>query len=150
MACQTPGHIRPGEAVRRGDVPGLCQGLPHQDPHGQIPQRLRPPRHLEGYVPCRLPILPFPPSILVKHVKMVHLYATFLFSTPNMLLLFTTCRRWQREGTRCVLPQGGGVHEGVRGVGRRQADPLLHVHRRLRRGLHPHASLRLRHPPQPR
>ena len=48
-----------------------------------------------------------------------------------------------REGSGRLLPQGRGVHERVRAVGRRAADSLVHVHRRLRGGLHPHHAVRL-------
>mmetsp|Transcript_14592 Transcript_14592/g.57401 ORF Transcript_14592/g.57401 Transcript_14592/m.57401 type:complete len:335 (-) Transcript_14592:163-1167(-) len=54
-----------------------------------------------------------------------------------------------REGASRVLPQGGHRHHRGGDVGRRQADPFVHLHRRLRRGYHPSHEVRLRRARQP-
>ena len=65
-------------------------------------------------------------------IELSYYIIVFVIMTIHVCI-YILCR-WAREGTRSFLSQGCGVHEGVRGVGGRQADPLLHVHRRLRRG----------------
>ncbi len=137
LASQTSGHLRFGETVRGGDVPGLCQGLPHSDSHGQIPQCVWPSRHLEGYV---MHFACFSISFVFVALQRVcfcpHLRNTsgtdtsaFTFLSALTMTFILFLFRWSREGACCFLPQGRGVHEGVRGVGRRQADPFFHVHR---------------------
>ena len=44
VACSASRYLRSGEALRRGDGHRLRQGLPREDSHRQIPQRVRTPR----------------------------------------------------------------------------------------------------------
>lgn len=42
--------------------------------------------------------------------------------------------RWSREGTCCLLQKGPDIHGEVWNVGWWSPDPILHFHRRVRRG----------------